>query len=43
MSLWGFLRGQFMTLPVSDEDCFGRTIIVTGANVGKGTGAFNPY
>ncbi|KAH7008058.1 hypothetical protein EDB80DRAFT_715300 [Ilyonectria destructans] len=36
MSLWGFLRGQFMTLPVSGEDCSGRTIIVTGANVGLG-------
>ncbi|KAF7535894.1 hypothetical protein G7Z17_g13136 [Cylindrodendrum hubeiense] len=36
MSLWGFLRGQFVTLPVPDEDCSGRTIIVTGANVGLG-------
>ncbi|KPM41649.1 hypothetical protein AK830_g4882 [Neonectria ditissima] len=36
MSLWGWLRGQFISLPVPDEDCSGRTIIVTGANVGLG-------
>ncbi|KAK7409685.1 hypothetical protein QQX98_008128 [Neonectria punicea] len=36
MSVWGWFRGQFMPLPVPDEDCSGRTIIITGANVGLG-------
>lgn len=33
--LWGFLYGQFLNLPYPDEDCSGRAVIVTGANVGE--------
>ncbi|GKT40779.1 short chain dehydrogenase atnD [Colletotrichum spaethianum] len=31
-----FLRSQFKTLPYPSEDCAGRTVIVTGSNVGLG-------
>ncbi|CAM1508467.1 Fc.00g053150.m01.CDS01 [Cosmosporella sp. VM-42] len=33
---WEFLRGQFKTLPYPDEDCSGKTVVVTGANSGIG-------
>ncbi|KAM4056025.1 short chain dehydrogenase [Hirsutella rhossiliensis] len=36
MALLGSLLGQFATLPYPNEDCTGRTIIVTGANSGLG-------
>ncbi|PNY24263.1 Retinol dehydrogenase 12 [Tolypocladium capitatum] len=36
MSVIGWVKGQISTLPYPDEDCTGRTVIVTGANCGLG-------
>ncbi|KJZ75567.1 hypothetical protein HIM_05030 [Hirsutella minnesotensis 3608] len=39
MSFWTSVLGQFSNLPYPNEDCTGRTVIVTGANVGKFPGS----
>ncbi|UNI19113.1 hypothetical protein JDV02_005329 [Purpureocillium takamizusanense] len=36
MSILGWVQGQWSTLPYPDEDCSGRTIIITGGNSGLG-------
>ncbi|OLN84935.1 WW domain-containing oxidoreductase 1 [Colletotrichum chlorophyti] len=36
MKAVGFIRSQFKHLPYPSQDCAGRTIIVTGSNVGLG-------
>ncbi|KZL82067.1 short-chain dehydrogenase reductase family [Colletotrichum incanum] len=36
MRVVDFIRSQFKTLPYPSEDCAGRTVIVTGSNVGLG-------
>ncbi|KAF4977807.1 hypothetical protein FZEAL_5714 [Fusarium zealandicum] len=33
--IWNVVRGKFLTVPYPEEDCSGKTIIVTGANSGK--------
>ena len=35
MTPWTWVQSQFKTLRYPDEDCTGKTFIVTGANVGK--------
>jgi len=35
MSILGWVQGQWSTLPYPDEDCSGRTIIITGGNSGQ--------
>ncbi|KID98256.1 hypothetical protein MAJ_05674, partial [Metarhizium majus ARSEF 297] len=35
MSVISTLVAQFKALPYPDEDCAGRTVIITGANTGK--------
>ncbi|KND93569.1 Retinol dehydrogenase 12 [Tolypocladium ophioglossoides CBS 100239] len=36
MSAVGWVKSQFSTLPYPDEDCSGRSVIITGANSGLG-------